>query len=275
MRHLGLSEVAPRPSAARMPSRRVADLQIEYSLMSRGVEQRILPCCASWASAWTAYGVLSPRPHRRPAARDRWRHGRPHAAPFRRKLRAQPPPGRSPRRAGGRARRHVQPARLRLGGGAGRGHRPPRRHHPPPSASTKRSMRSTSSSPRQTSPPSPKRYPPKPGRRHALRCAPDGDARFGALNREIAPSTWRFPPSSVRGEEGLKPSAEDPSRTTLACAGPRPFETALQLAASAPPQGERELLSRQYPYSSTDTAFSSVYASTPACPFSRPQPLAL
>lgn len=37
----------------------VADLQIEYSLMSRGVEDRILPVTRELGIAVTAYGVLS------------------------------------------------------------------------------------------------------------------------------------------------------------------------------------------------------------------------
>ena len=37
----------------------IADLQIEYSLMSRGIEAEILPACRALGVAVTAYGVLS------------------------------------------------------------------------------------------------------------------------------------------------------------------------------------------------------------------------
>ena len=59
VRHLGLSEVGVetiRRAHAILP---VADLQIEYSLISRGIEQAILPACRELGIAVTAYGVLS------------------------------------------------------------------------------------------------------------------------------------------------------------------------------------------------------------------------
>jgi len=59
VRHVGLSEVGPetiRRAAAEAP---VCDLQIEYSLMSRGIEQDILPVCRDLGIGITAYGVLS------------------------------------------------------------------------------------------------------------------------------------------------------------------------------------------------------------------------
>jgi aryl-alcohol dehydrogenase-like predicted oxidoreductase len=59
VRRLGLSEVGVdtiRRAHAVLP---VADLQIEYSLISRGIEQAILPACRELGIAITAYGVLS------------------------------------------------------------------------------------------------------------------------------------------------------------------------------------------------------------------------
>lgn len=56
---MGLSEVGPdtiRRAAAVHP---VADVQLEYSLFSRGIEDRILPTCRELGIAVTAYGVLS------------------------------------------------------------------------------------------------------------------------------------------------------------------------------------------------------------------------
>ena len=59
VRHVGLSEVGAatlRRAAAVHP---IADLQIEYSLISRGIEAQILPACRELGIAITAYGVLS------------------------------------------------------------------------------------------------------------------------------------------------------------------------------------------------------------------------
>ncbi|MCA6091543.1 aldo/keto reductase [Streptomyces sp. SCA3-4] len=59
VRHIGLSEAGAetiRRAAAVAP---IADLQIEYSLISRGIEKRILPTCRELGIGITAYGVLS------------------------------------------------------------------------------------------------------------------------------------------------------------------------------------------------------------------------
>ncbi|WP_337187859.1 aldo/keto reductase [Phenylobacterium sp.] len=59
VRHVGLSEVGPetiRRAAAVHP---ICDLQIEYSLLSRGIEDAILPTVRELGVAITAYGVLS------------------------------------------------------------------------------------------------------------------------------------------------------------------------------------------------------------------------
>jgi len=59
VRAIGLSEVGPetiRRAAAVHP---IADLQIEYSLMSRGIEPQILPTVREHGIGITAYGVLS------------------------------------------------------------------------------------------------------------------------------------------------------------------------------------------------------------------------
>ncbi len=59
VRHIGLSEVAAdtiRRAAAVHP---ISDLQIEYSLISRGIEDEILPTVRELGIGVTAYGVLS------------------------------------------------------------------------------------------------------------------------------------------------------------------------------------------------------------------------
>ncbi|HEX8556210.1 MAG TPA: aldo/keto reductase [Sphingomonas sp.] len=59
VRHIGLSEVGAetlRRAAAAQP---IADLQIEYSLLSRGIEDAILPTARELGIGITAYGVLA------------------------------------------------------------------------------------------------------------------------------------------------------------------------------------------------------------------------
>lgn len=59
VRHIGLSEINAdtlRRAAAVHP---IADLQIEYSLISRGIEKEILPVARQLGTGITAYGVLS------------------------------------------------------------------------------------------------------------------------------------------------------------------------------------------------------------------------
>ncbi len=59
VRHIGLSEVGPETIRRAAATREICDLQIEYSVISRGIEQAILPACAELGIAITAYGVLS------------------------------------------------------------------------------------------------------------------------------------------------------------------------------------------------------------------------
>jgi aryl-alcohol dehydrogenase-like predicted oxidoreductase len=59
VRHLGLSEVGVDTIRRAHAVQPVCDLQIEYSLISRGVEDRILPACRELGIGITAYGVLS------------------------------------------------------------------------------------------------------------------------------------------------------------------------------------------------------------------------
>jgi aryl-alcohol dehydrogenase-like predicted oxidoreductase len=75
VRHIGLSEVGAdtiRRAAATAP---ISDLQIEYSLFSRGIEERILPTTRELGISITAYGVLS-----RGLLGGHWKRGRELAA---------------------------------------------------------------------------------------------------------------------------------------------------------------------------------------------------
>jgi aryl-alcohol dehydrogenase-like predicted oxidoreductase len=77
VRYVGLSEVGSETIRRAAAVRPVADLQIEYSLISRGIERDILPVCRELGIAITAYGILSRgllsgryTPDRRPSRGD-------------------------------------------------------------------------------------------------------------------------------------------------------------------------------------------------------------
>ena len=59
VRHIGLSEVSAATIRRAASVHPIADLQIEYSLISRGIEADILPTCRELGIGITAYGVLS------------------------------------------------------------------------------------------------------------------------------------------------------------------------------------------------------------------------
>jgi aryl-alcohol dehydrogenase-like predicted oxidoreductase len=59
VRHIGLSEVGSETIRRAHKVHRIADLQIEYSLISRGIESDILKTCRELGIGITAYGVLS------------------------------------------------------------------------------------------------------------------------------------------------------------------------------------------------------------------------
>jgi len=59
VRHVGLSEVGAQTIRRAAATHPICDVQIEYSLISRGVEREILPVCRELGIAITAYGVLS------------------------------------------------------------------------------------------------------------------------------------------------------------------------------------------------------------------------
>jgi aryl-alcohol dehydrogenase-like predicted oxidoreductase len=59
VRHVGLSEASAETVRRAHATHPVADLQIEYSLLSRGIEAEILPTCRELDVGVTAYGVLA------------------------------------------------------------------------------------------------------------------------------------------------------------------------------------------------------------------------
>jgi aryl-alcohol dehydrogenase-like predicted oxidoreductase len=59
VRHIGLSEVGAETMPRAHTVHPIADLQIEYSLISRGIESEILPVARDLGVGITAYGVLS------------------------------------------------------------------------------------------------------------------------------------------------------------------------------------------------------------------------
>ncbi|MET8144139.1 aldo/keto reductase [Sphaerisporangium sp. NPDC005288] len=59
VRHIGLSEVGAETLRRAHAVHPISDLQIEYSLLSRGIERDILPAARELGIGVTAYGVLS------------------------------------------------------------------------------------------------------------------------------------------------------------------------------------------------------------------------
>lgn len=59
VRHIGLSEASASTIRRAHAVHPICDLQIEYSLLSRGIEADILPTCRELGISVTAYGVLS------------------------------------------------------------------------------------------------------------------------------------------------------------------------------------------------------------------------
>jgi aryl-alcohol dehydrogenase-like predicted oxidoreductase len=59
VRHIGLSEVGAETVRRAHAVHPISDLQIEYSLLSRGIEAEILSTCRALGVGVTAYGVLS------------------------------------------------------------------------------------------------------------------------------------------------------------------------------------------------------------------------
>jgi aryl-alcohol dehydrogenase-like predicted oxidoreductase len=59
VRHIGLSEVGAETLRRAQSVHPICDLQIEYSLMSRGIEAGVLPACRELGIGITAYGVLT------------------------------------------------------------------------------------------------------------------------------------------------------------------------------------------------------------------------
>src|SRR5271170_4686651 len=59
VRHIGLSEVGAETIRRAHAVHPIVDVQLEYSLMSRGIEAAVLPACRALGIGVTAYGVLS------------------------------------------------------------------------------------------------------------------------------------------------------------------------------------------------------------------------
>jgi len=59
VRHIGLSDVGAATIGRAAAVHPIVDLQIEYSVLSRGIEDAILPTCRELGIAITAYGILS------------------------------------------------------------------------------------------------------------------------------------------------------------------------------------------------------------------------
>ena len=157
---------APTRCAAPTRCIPIADLQIEYSLISRGIEAEILPACRELGIGVTAYGVLSRgllSGHWSRGARARARRlPQPRPPLQRREPRPQPRARRGAARGRRQQGRHGRPDRDRLGALARRGHRAARRRAPPRPARRGAGRARRSSSPPTTSPRSSARCRPAP-----------------------------------------------------------------------------------------------------------------
>ncbi|RUL98337.1 aldo/keto reductase [Rhizobium chutanense] len=78
VRHIGLSEVGADTIRRAATAAPIVDLQIEYSLISRGIEEKILPTTRELGISITAYGVLS-----RGLISGHWQKGQATAGDFR------------------------------------------------------------------------------------------------------------------------------------------------------------------------------------------------
>lgn len=78
VRHIGLSEVGAETIRRAAKVAPISDLQIEYSLLSRGIEAKILPAVRELGIGITAYGVLS-----RGLISGHWQKGSARAQDFR------------------------------------------------------------------------------------------------------------------------------------------------------------------------------------------------
>ena len=78
VRHIGLSEMGAETVRRAHKVHPISDLQIEYSLISRGIEDGILATCRELGIGITAYGVLS-----RGLISGHWQAGRAGAGDFR------------------------------------------------------------------------------------------------------------------------------------------------------------------------------------------------
>jgi aryl-alcohol dehydrogenase-like predicted oxidoreductase len=145
VRAIGLSEVGVETIRRAHAVHPICDLQIEYSLISRGPEARIFPALRELGIGVTAYGVLS-RGLLTGSPLGPRRFARPHAAFRGRKSGAQPEARRDAERSGRRKRRGARATGHRLGAGQGFRHRPGNRRAHPEGSSTNRWARWPSSS---------------------------------------------------------------------------------------------------------------------------------
>ena len=130
VRYIGLSEVGVETIRRAAKVHPICDLQIEYSLISRGPEAKIFPALAELGIATTAYGVLSRGLLTGSAPGGRGRHAVAPAALLRRQRREEPGAGRGRSRASPPTRASSRPARHRMGPRQGRPRRTSRSSRP-------------------------------------------------------------------------------------------------------------------------------------------------
>jgi len=132
VRYLGLSEMGPETIRRAHAVHPVTALQIEYSLMSRRIEEQILPVVRELGIGVTAYGIMSRGLLSASSARHRRRRSAHSLPPVPgREPAAQPQPRGRARAARGRPRRDDGAARRRLGAVPRYRHHSAARHQAP------------------------------------------------------------------------------------------------------------------------------------------------
>ena len=239
VRHIGLSEVGADTIRRAHAVHPIAALQIEYSLMSRGIEAEILPAVRELGISVTAYGILSRGLLSSGTARlapndPRTRFprfsGENHARNLELLVALEAIAERVGGGAGGR-KRDRRPAGHRLGGLARRGHHPADRHQAPgpagrgpegarPDAERGRPGRGRG------------RRPGRRGRRGPLRPGP------GRRPRQRALAPWPVTAAqSVRSARGDRPGTWPPwdlAAAGLAALGPAAAGRGRWRASSGP-----------------------------------------
>ena len=252
----------------------ISDLQIEYSLVSRGIEDEILPTTRELGIAITAYGVLS-----RGLLSGHWskeralaegRLPRPGCPRFEGdEPRAQPRPRRGAGGARARERDDDRRPGHRVGPLAGRGRRPPRRREAARPArrvaarargsahrGRPRAARSRGPARRRRGRPLPHAAHGPPRQRAALGLAGEDEAEQGRRRARATPGSRGSGGAAPRSPPRSPPSRRSTIAARASCAvtrAMRAIEATFTPSRKAPATGERRIRGTSGPLRATKT----------------------